>query len=457
VSRLSKALVASVKSYPPAGTTLARPGLLGWVREPMAGGWQRGVTVDPLGGLTSFAAVYACVSRIANDIAKLEPMVMERADSGMWVPLKNSPFSIPLSKPNDYQNRIQFYTWWMVTKLLYGNAYALKLRDNRTMVSRLYMLDPRRVTPMVTPEGDVYYSLSGDDLSKIPAGMVVPASEIIHDRGLTLWHPLQGVSPIHACGISATQGLRIQANSAVFFGNMSRPSGVLSAPATITDEVAARLKKDWNENFSAGNIGKLAVLGDGLKYEPMTITASDAELIEQLKWTVEDVARAFSMPLYKIGAGPVPTNNNVEALHLQYYSDCLQNPIECVELCLKEGLGLAANQRIEFDLSGLLRMDQKTKLEMLKAGVDGGLLTPNEGRAELNKPPLDGGNTVYLQQQQFSLAALAKRDARDDPFAKEPAAAPAATEPEEPDEPPDDEARALADALIRKFAELEHA
>jgi HK97 family phage portal protein len=427
----------------------------------MAGGWQRGVTVDPLGGLTSFAAVYACVSRIANDIAKLEPRVMQRdPNNGTWSQVDGSQLGIPLRKPNDYQNRIQFFTWWLIAKLLYGNAYALKIRDNRTMVSRLYMLDPRRVTPMVTPEGDVYYSLSGDDLSKIPAGMVVPASEIIHDRGLTLWHPLQGVSPIHACGISATQGLRIQANSAVFFGNMSRPSGVLSAPATITDETAARLKKDWDSNFSAGNIGKLAVLGDGLKYEPMTITASDAELIDQLKWTVEDVARAFAMPLYKIGAGPVPTNNNVEALHQQYYSDCLQSYIEAIELCLNEGLGVSPNQSVEFDLRGLLRMDQKTHLEMLQVGVDGGLLTPNEGRAELNKPPLTGGDTVYLQQQQFSLAALAKRDARDDPFAKEPAAAPAApatAEPEEPDEPADDEARALADALIRKFAELEHA
>jgi hypothetical protein len=89
---------------------------------------------------------------------------------------------------------------------------------------------------------------------------------------------------------------------------------MLTAPGTIDDVTAERLKTEWNQNFSRHNLGKLAVLGDGLKYEPMTIPAQDAQLIEQLKWTVEDVARAFSMPLYKIGAGAMPTNNNVQSL-----------------------------------------------------------------------------------------------------------------------------------------------
>lgn len=423
--------------------TPVRPSLWGWVREPSAGAWQSGVTVDPLGSVASFGAVYACVSRIASDVSKLTPQLLSQGMSGVWSPAGNgSPFWGVVRKPNGVQNRIQFYSHWLTTRLLYGNAYALKQRDARGIVVALHLLDPRRVTPMVTPAGDVYYSLGGDDLSKVPAGAVVPAREILHDRCVTLWHPLVGISPIYACGMAATQGLRIQSNSANFFGNMSRPSGVLSAPAHINDETAERLKRDWQTNFSQGNIGKLAVLGDGLNYQPMAIAADDAQLIEQLRWTVEDVARAFAMPLYKIGAGPVPTAGNVEMLNQQYYADCLQVHIEAIELLLTEGLELPAGMQVEFDLDGLLRTDQLTYTDVLTKSVGGGVMTPNEARRRRNLPPTEGGDAIYLQEQNFSLAALAKRDAREDPFASAPAPAPIP-------EPEEDQVRQMVDHIIK--------
>jgi HK97 family phage portal protein len=414
------------------GPTPVRSSMYGWVRESFAGAWQKGVTIDPLGTITAYAAVYACISRIANDVAKLEPRLMELQPDGTSRPaVSTSPYWEVIRKPNTFQNRIQFYCFWLSLKLMYGNSFALKKRDARGIVYAKYLLDPRRVTPMVTPEGDVYYSLGGDDIAKCPAGMVAPASEIIHDRCVTLWHPLVGVSPIYACGASATQGNRIQSNSAQFFENMSRPSGMLSAPGTIDEVTATRLKSEWEANYTGLNLGRLAVLGDGLKYEPMTIPAQEAQLIDQLKWTVEDVARAFGMPLYKIGAGPIPTNNNVEALNQQYYSDCLQTHIESIELCLNEGLGLPPVYRVEFDLDGLLRMDGGAQIEMLVKAREGGLMAPNEGRAKINLPPKKGGESIYMQQQYFSLEALAKRDTQADPFG------PPATPPAPPAPPPE--------------------
>lgn len=460
ITAVTKAAVSAVSSIFGDG---ARPasgdGFWGFTREPFAGAWQRGVRLDPIGELTAFSAVYACISRIANDIAKLRPRLMQEVLDGTWLPAdKNLPHWIPLRRPNSYQNRIQFITLWLVYKLLYGNTYALKVRDDRNMVKAMYLLDPRRVTPMVTAEGDVYYSLGGDDLSRIPTGMVIPASEIIHDRCIALWHPLIGVSPIYASAASATQGRRIQSNSAQFFENMSRPSGMLTAPGKISDETAARLKKDWESNFGGQNIGRLAVLGDALKYEAMTVPAEQAQLIEQLKWTVEDVARAFCMPLYKIGAGAMPTNNNVEALNQQYYSDCLQTHIEAIELLLDEGLKVPNGQAVEFDLDGLLRMDTAAQVEMLTKAAGGAYMKVDEARKARNLPPVVGGDTIYKQHQDYSIEALAKRDASDDPFgtakpapAPQPPAAPAGDDP-----PKDDPAKkqaeiaAIVEMLVNK-------
>lgn len=416
------------------GAAPVRPIGMGWVREPFAGAWQRGISVDPLGSLTSFGAVFACISRIATDIAKLRPDLLMPTNAVYALAPATSPYWEALRRPNGYQNRIQFLMYWLVSKLLYGNAYALKVRDNRGIVYALYPLDARRVTPMVTPAGDVYYSLGGDDLSRIPAGQVIPARDVIHDRGLTLWHPLLGVSPIVACGASATQGTRIQSNSAQFFENMSRPSGMLTAPGTIDEVTAERLKADWERNYGGANIGRLAVLGDGLSYQAMTIPAEAAQLIEQLHWTVEDVARCFGVPLYKINAGPVPTAGNVEALESQYYSGCLQILIEALELCLTEGVieTNSTGYKIEFDLTGLLRMDSTGQADYLQKLVGGAIMTPNEARQKINLQPTDGGDSVFLQQQNYSLGALARRDAQEDPFGTA-KPAPAAAPPEPPD------------------------
>lgn len=395
----------------------------GWfsvLRESFAGAFQSNVTVDTQRDVLSFSAVFSCVTIIASDIAKLCINLKIEDENGICSNApKSSPFWKVLRKPNKYQNRIKFIEQWIVSKLLYGNTYVLKQRDKLGTVVGLYILNAERVTPLVAENGDVYYQLNTDHLSGLLQSVTVPASEIIHDMMVSLWHPLVGVSPIFACGMSATMGNRIQKNSAGFFENMSRPSGMLSAPAAIGDETAARLKAEWEKNFSGNNVGRLAVLGDGLKYEAMTIPAVDAQLIQQLNWTVEDVARSFHVPLFKIGAaGSSAGNLSIEAQQQMYLNDCLQVLIESLELSLEEGLSLPADHQVEVDEEGLLRMDSVARADVLVKYVGGGIMAPNEARKKEDMKPKLGGDTPYLQQQNYSLAALAKRDAQADPFAK---------------------------------------
>ena len=396
----------------------------GWwpiVREAFSGAWQENEE-DSVETVVSNSTVFACVTLIASDVAKMRLQLVEQDDDGIWTEVENPAFSPFLRKPNRYQNRIQFYYWWIVSKLLHGNAYVLKQRDNRRIVVGAYILDPTRCRPLVAPDGSVYYELKTDNLSGVAEGVqIVPADEIFHDVGYALFHPLVGVSPIYACGVAAVQGLRIQKNSSRFFANGSKPGGVLTAPGTISQETANRVKTYWDENFTGDNMGKVAVLGDGLKYEAMSVTAEDSQLIEQLKWTGADICTAFHVPAYKVGVGNPPSFNNVEALDQQYYSQCLQFHIESLELVIDEGLGLAPGRidgrqfGVEFDLDDLLRMDTST---LIKAEKDSaGIKKINESRKRLNLPPVIGGDTVYLQHQDYGLEALAKRDAKPDPFA----------------------------------------
>jgi len=385
-----------------------------WIGEPYAGSWQNNEvwTVD---SVLAYPPVYACVTIIANDISKLSPLLLVSQPNGTCTEIDLLPV---LKKPNGYQNHIQFKEWWIISKLIRGNTYALKQRDNRGNITKLYILEPTRVQVLTTPDGQVFYQLGQDYLSgQEQTSVTVPASEIIHDRISPMFHPLVGISPLFASGASAGQGLKIITDSARFFENGASPGGVLTAPGSISNETAARLKAHWDTNFTGDNAGKVAVVGDGLKFEPMRMTAVDAQLIEQLRWTAEAVCSAFHVPAYKIGVGQMPTNNNVEALTQDYYSQCLQKLIEDYELCIDEGLELPSGQHTELDLDNLFRMDTATQIKTLREGVAGAIMAPNEARLKLNLAPLEGGDSVYLQQQNYSLEALSRRDAMDDPFA----------------------------------------
>jgi HK97 family phage portal protein len=397
----------------------------GPVTEPFTGAWQRNVTVAPSPTLLSFSAVYACVTGIASDIAKLR-IKLDRNEGGIWTEItEGSPWLPVLRKPNHYQTRIKFLEQWMVSKLLYGNTYVLKQRqDRRGIVTAMYVLHPRCVTTLVAENGDVYYELHRDDLSKVNESMdervengerpfVVPASEIIHDMMVSLWHPLVGVSPLYACGASAAMGAGIQANSTQLFTNQSRPGGIILVPGEIGQSTADRLKANFEAGYSGSNLGRTAVLSDGMTFQQLSIPAEDAQLIEQLTWTVEDVARAFHYPAWKLG-GPMPPYTHPELAITSYYTDCLQAPIEAIELLLDHGLELPPDQGTEMDLDNLLRMDTNALYTSNNTAISGGWMSPNEARHRANLEPVDGGDSPMMQQQNWSLTQLEERQGPQD-------------------------------------------
>jgi HK97 family phage portal protein len=420
----------------PVSSLATTTGFFGRIMESFAGAWQKNVEVDNCQGLLAFSAVYACISMIAGDIAKLRIKLTQKRGDGTWEEFDNTAWTPVLRKPNRYQTRIQFLSEWITTKLLYGNAYILKERDARRVVVAMYVLDPRRVQPMVTPDGDVYYEVKADYLAGIQeadALTLIPADDIIHDRAMTLFHPLVGVSPIYACGSSATQGKRIQANSAAFFENMSRPSLIITTPKIIPEAEMLKLKGQSETGFSGANLGRLMILGGGMDAKQMTIPASDAQLIEQLRWTVEDVARCFKVPLHKISSANAPSFNNIGALNQDYYSQTLQEFIESIEILLDEGLGLPPGVGTELDIDQLLRMDPVARADANAKRLGSGELAPNEARMRENLPPVKGGEKPFMQQQMFPIDALANRP----PPAALAAPAPTATNPANPPTPQD--------------------
>ena len=131
---------------------------------------------------------------IASDIGKLRLRLVQQDGDGIWNETENPAYSPVLRKPNRYQTRINFIENWMMSKLIHGNAYVLKARDDRNVVTALYVLDPNRTRVLVADDGSVFYELNRDNLTgQTEQTIIVPASEIIHDEMTPLYHPLSGV------------------------------------------------------------------------------------------------------------------------------------------------------------------------------------------------------------------------------------------------------------------------
>jgi HK97 family phage portal protein len=397
-----------------------RHGWIPFISEPFSGAWQRNVEATKE-DMLSYPAVFSCITLIANDISKLRLKLVKLDENGIWIETQNSAYDPVLRKPNRYQNRIQFFQSWIYSLLINGNTYVLKQRDNRNVVVALYVLDPLRVIPAIAEDGSIWYDVPSDELSGTNDGrnLRIPASEIIHDRTNTFYHDLVGISPLYAAALSVGQGREIQKNSASFFKNNARPGGILTAPGAVSDETVEQLRSYWESNYTGNNAGKVAVLADGLTYKSFDVeTAANSQVIEQLKWSSEVVCSVFHVPPYKIGIGDTPTGGGLEAENIRYFSEALQVRIDSIELLLDEGLNMSSGIGVYFELDDLFKMDSKTLAETEQILTKAGIKKLNEARKKMNLGPMEGGNTAYLQQQNFSVEALARRDRSEDPFAK---------------------------------------
>lgn len=295
------------------------------ISEPFTGAWQRNQKVE-IGDLSCYPTLYACLNRISQDVGKLPFRLQQQAESGIWHNVTSAAYSPVLKKPNNYQTAQQFRESWILSKLMHGNTYVLKARDARGIVTRLYVLDPLRVMPMVTEGGDVYYQLNYSAAQNLlpmnyPAEqMMIPASEIIHDRLNTFHNPLIGVPPLCAAYWPAAKNLNILKNATQFFGNHAQPGGILTAPAGMSEDDAKEVQRFWNENYSGDNRGKIAVLGADMKFTSFAVNGADSQLVEQMQYSDRQICQPFGIPPYIVGVGEIPAGLKVDDVTNTYYS-----------------------------------------------------------------------------------------------------------------------------------------
>jgi HK97 family phage portal protein len=337
------------------------------------------------------SAVYACVSVIANDIAKL-PVQHWRKRGGAKDPVNDSAAARLLRRPNHYQTWPNFVLDLVRALLLQGNAYSVASRNGRTEVYELHPMTS--ATPMVSEDGSVFYSVSASYLAGMQKAQI-PSRDVLHVRALTLGHPLIGITPISAAAAAGNGGMAIAEKIAEFSRNMTRPGGTISFKEQIDPAVMGKVGELFDAAYKAG---KTAALGSGGEFKPLAMTAVDMEMVELLKWTAQDVAMVFGVPAYRLGLGNLPAGS-AESVNRTYVTGTLSFYLRLIETALESLLEIPNDEAIEFDLDALLRADLAARMDAYAKGVQGGVLTPNEARAKEWLASVPGGENAFIQRQ----------------------------------------------------------
>jgi phage portal protein BeeE len=190
---------------------------------------------------------------------------------------------------------------------------------------------------------------------------------------------------------------------------MSRPSGTLQTDLVLSPAQTKELRERFEEISSDLNTGGTPILTAGLKYNPITMSATDSEIIATYRLTKEDIASIFRVPLALIGDMEKATFGNTESLMRFWVASGLGFIVEHLENTLDRLFDLPANESIEFDTDFLLQADFKGRMEGYKVGVTGGFITPNEIRLREGFKPLEGGNTLYMQMQNVPIDLTGKK------------------------------------------------
>ena len=290
----------------------------------------------------------------------------------------------------------------MTHLLLWGNAYAQIIRNGKGEVLALYPLMPNKMTVDRDENGELYYTYqrANEEAHTMEGSSVVlKPSDVLHIPGLG-FDGLVGYSPIAMAKNAIGMAIACEEFGAKFFANGAAPSGVLEHPGTIKDP--ARVRDAWQSQFGgSANTGKVAVLEEGLKYTPISISPEQAQFLETRKFQINEIARIFRVPPHMVGDLEKSSFSNIEQQSLEFVKYTLDPWIIRWEQSMMRVL-LSLDEKkeyfIKFNLEGLLRGDYQSRMNGYSIARQNGWMSANDIREleNLDRIPAEQGGDLYL-------------------------------------------------------------
>lgn len=348
-------------------------------------------------------AVYSCVRILAEAVAGLPLHLYKYTDNGGKEKAIDHPlYRLLHDEPNPEMSSFVFRETLMTHLLLWGNAYAQVIRNGKGEVVALYPLMPNRMAVDRDTEGHLYYTYCrGDDeaIKNKEYAVTLAPRDVLHIPGLG-FDGLVGYSPIAMAKNAIGMAIACEEFGAKFFANGAAPSGVLEHPGTIKDP--SRVRDAWQSQFGgSSNSGKVAVLEEGMKYTPISISPEQAQFLETRKFQINEIARIFRVPPHMVGDLEKSSFSNIEQQSLEFVKYTLDPWVIRWEQSIQRAL-LSQDEKaqyfVKFNLEGLLRGDYQSRMNGYAIGRQNGWMSANDIREleNLDRIPAEEGGDLYL-------------------------------------------------------------
>jgi HK97 family phage portal protein len=340
------------------------------------------------------SAVWAAVRLIAETIASL-PLGIYKVDKdgNRSLATDHDLYRVLTYKPNDNQSAIEFWETMIMNLVLGGNAYAVKVKSGNRIVGLLPLPTAQTVTSLL-PDGSIVHTYTSDKEVR------VYASE-------SIWHlklfgnGIIGLSTLayarNSIGIAIASDNRVT----TIYSNGAKGSGILSIDKGLTAAQRVSIKENFN-GLTAGSQDRLYILEAGMKFDSISMSPQDIELLQSRRFQIEDIGRFFGVPsvLLNHTSSGSALGSNVSEIIDGFYKLNLRPYLEKIEGSIQRWLMPESEldkYEVEFNFDSLLRADVLKRMQAYREGINSGQITPNEARQIEGRIALEGGDQLLIQ------------------------------------------------------------
>lgn len=348
-------------------------------------------------------AVYACVRILSEAIAGLPLHLYQYNEDGSKSKAMEHPlYHLLHDEPNPEMTSFVFRETMMTHLLLWGNAYSQIIRNGKGEIMALYPLMPNRMEVDRDKKGRLYYRYTTvpEDAKTMDGNTVVlDPSNVLHIPGLG-FDGLVGYSPIAMAKNAIGLAIATEEYGSKFFANGAAPSGVLEHPGILKDP--SKVRESWNAAFGgSSNAHKVAVLEEGLKYTPISISPEQAQFLETRKFQIDEIARIFRVPPHMVGDLEKSSFSNIEQQSLEFVKYTLDPWVIRWEQSLQRALLSVEEKKtffFKFNVEGLLRGDYQSRMQGYATARQNGWMSANDIREleNMDRIPAEEGGDLYL-------------------------------------------------------------
>ena len=347
-------------------------------------------------------AVYACVRILSEAVAGLPVHLYKYTDDGGKEKAIDHPLYLLLhDEPNPEMSSFVFRETLMSHLLLWGNAYAQIIRNGKGEIVALYPLMPNKMTVDRDENGKLFYQYqrNTDEALKDTGTVILSPRDVLHIPGLG-FDGLVGYSPIAMAKNAIGLAIAAEEYGSKFYANGAAPSGVLEHPGTIKDP--SRVRESWQNTFGgSGNSNKVAVLEEGMKYTPISISPNEAQFLETRKFQINEIARIFRVPPHMVGDLEKSSFSNIEQQSLEFVKYTLDPWVIRWEQSIQRTLLTPDEKKqyfVKFNVEGLLRGDYASRMQGYATARQNGWMSANDIREleNLDRISKEDGGDLYL-------------------------------------------------------------